>query len=127
MSRNRLNNHPNDATQLLRLALFAHSADGNGLASMCAAFSAAHNPSDQAMNDHLIRPMGAATLRIARDTQAGRVAVAIVCASGRCHGIDSVPDDVAGTLALEASAQHFATPAAAWLWAAGRIGELTNH
>jgi len=51
------------------------------------------------MGDHILRPMGAATLRIATDTQ-----------PGHCHGIDSVTEDVAGTLALEASDQHFKKP-----------------
>ncbi|WP_376959692.1 hypothetical protein ABNQ39_07215 [Azospirillum sp. A26] len=77
------------------------------------------------MGDHILRPMGAATLKIATDTQPGRLTVAVECDAGHCHGIDSVTEDVAGTLALEASNQHFKNPVTAWVWAAGRIGDLT--
>ncbi|WP_376957680.1 hypothetical protein ABNQ39_11165 [Azospirillum sp. A26] len=77
------------------------------------------------MGDHILRPMGAATLRIERDTQPGRLTISVECSAGHCHGIDSVTEDVAGTLALEAPGQHFKTPVTAWVWAAGRIGDLT--
>nr|WP_295838142.1 hypothetical protein [uncultured Azospirillum sp.] len=76
------------------------------------------------MDDHIIRPMGAATMKIETDTRPGRLTISIECAAGCCHGIDSVPHDVAGTLALEASDQHFTNPVTAWVWAAGRIEDL---
>lgn len=79
------------------------------------------------MGDHILRPMGAATLKITADTRPGRLMAAIECAAGHCHGIDSVTSDIAGALALEASAQHFVDPITAWMWAAGRIEDLTKH
>jgi hypothetical protein len=77
------------------------------------------------MGDHILRPMGAATLRIERDTQPNQMTVAIECERGHCHSLASVSSDLAGILGLEAAGQHFDCPAAASEWIRSRISALT--
>lgn len=78
------------------------------------------------MGDHILRPMGAAILRIEPDTQPGRLIASITDEQDHCLTRHSVTSDVAGALAMEAMGQHYLSARSGELWLCHRANQLSR-